>query len=530
MNLKERLQKLITELDESEISAYYDEEIEIDCDEIEIELDDYENIFIKLYSDTEYMDIYLSFHYFDAKKEERNDVECLDFIKEDALTYLFQKKMEDEVTILNHTITSWEDEYSYLCPGVDVRIGVRNVPVEVSVIKEFIYKIEEFYRIFDELSVEEIQERELDKILIKYGIYDGRCPFEIARNDVIDYKPIKDEKIFCWVGKDYVLYKNTERHVYVNRCYYDLYMDFLQRVELFDDLSYEIRDDVLQIKSCSFLAKIPCHTDDTGINIELLYLKSQLMTAIPFLNTENKLVLADAFKSGSEAKEVHTMYLPTIFTEGHTDWLHIKSAFDICGLEYKNLFKFEEYAADTQIGDKELLSMCRTFSKEHSNQIRIMIFDRDGSVANKDVEDATKGFKSWGNHVYSLPLPIPNHRTQTPDICIEHYYTDKEIKKEYYVGGLLRRLYLGYEFDKFGRAPKLCKLCLKENLCGEDKISIIDDKVYENDSGSETNYALSKMEFAKQTTAIKMLSFESQNAFSLLYDKIIQILQFDSNR
>lgn len=53
------------------------------------------------------------------------------------------------------------------------------------------------------------------------------------------------------------------------------------------------------------------------------------------------------------------------------------------GFEYKNLFKFEEYATDIQIGDKELLSMCRTFSKEHSNQIRIMIFDRDGSVANK---------------------------------------------------------------------------------------------------------------------------------------------------
>lgn len=90
MNLKERLQKLIAELNENEISVYYDEEIENDCDETVIELDDYENIFIKLYSNTEYIDIYLSFHYFDANKEERNDIECIDFIKEDALTYLFQ--------------------------------------------------------------------------------------------------------------------------------------------------------------------------------------------------------------------------------------------------------------------------------------------------------------------------------------------------------------------------------------------------------------------------------------------------------
>jgi len=63
------------------------------------------------------------------------------------------------------------------------------------------------------------------------------------------------------------------------------------------------------------------------------------------------------------------------------------------------------------------------------------------------------------SEVYSFQIPIPEHRKTTPNICIEHYYTDDEIKREFKcVDGIIRRMYMGNEFNSKGIDIKNSKM------------------------------------------------------------------------
>jgi hypothetical protein len=110
-------------------------------------------------------------------------------------------------------------------------------------------------------------------------------------------------------------------------------------------------------------------------------------------------------------------------------------------------------------------------------------------------------YKNWGNNVYSFTLPIPSNRTDTPEICIEHLYSDNIIKTE--IGtedpNIKRRLYIGNEFDSRGYADALGVFCEKKTACGPEKINIIGGSTGERVtllSDENVNVALSKMTFA----------------------------------
>jgi len=132
-----------------------------------------------------------------------------------------------------------------------------------------------------------------------------------------------------------------------------------------------------------------------------------------------------------------------------------------------------------------------------------MIFIADADL--KDVRNALsekdKLYKSWGNNVYSLILPVPKCRVNTPDICIEHYYSDDQLKITVESNGIKRRLYMGCEFDSDGLSLDGSLFCNERNSCGEGKIRIIDGhekspRVYRISDKEKTNIALSKMQFA----------------------------------
>lgn len=66
------------------------------------------------------------------------------------------------------------------------------------------------------------------------------------------------------------------------------------------------------------------------------------------------------------------------------------------------------------------------------------------------LQDGSSSFKDWGNNIFSFVLPVPKHRRSTPEICIEHYYTDEEIKTLVKIeDGSQRRLYIVQKNDKF---------------------------------------------------------------------------------
>lgn len=207
-----------------------------------------------------------------------------------------------------------------------------------------------------------------------------------------------------------------------------------------------------------------------------------------------------------------------VITEGATDWKHMKAAMAVLkeNEEYSELFSgldfdfFEYEPANSrdeaeyklEMGDKTLISICENYAKLPQTVRYIFIADRDVPATNQTMATPNTPYKKWSPNVYSFILPVPDSRKDTPNICIEHLYSDDEIKTEVVVEGISRRLYMGNEFDSRGLAPSIDRYCERAGICGPDKISIIEgskgDKIT-SIAGTDgvSNYALSKMNFAK---------------------------------
>jgi len=137
--------------------------------------------------------------------------------------------------------------------------------------------------------------------------------------------------------------------------------------------------------------------------------------------------------------------MPIVMTEGITDIKHLKVAL-------AELHKKGEYLGlnpdfridDRYTGSPELLKFCNQAHKVPHPQPIICIFDRDEPDILRQVTGQTGDHKNWGHNIFSFALPIPEHRKDTSDICIELYYKDDEIKRSEQSG---RRLFLSHEFD-----------------------------------------------------------------------------------
>ena len=235
---------------------------------------------------------------------------------------------------------------------------------------------------------------------------------------------------------------------------------------------------------------------------------------------------------------------PSILTEGATDWRHIKAAWEHFKdrEEYQGItFKLIEYDSvegtalpKIDMSSSDIVSICKYLSKLPRKSKVIMVADADVPNDAKQLKEAGKNYRAWGNNIYSVVLPLPKHREATPSICIEHYYTDEEIKTPIEISGKEKRLYMGNEFDENGlsisNAPRL--LCLDRNSCGEGKINIIDGQKKKSvvdatiPTDKRFNLALTKMAFANAvlnppSEAFKRFDF---SAFIKLFDVIKEIL------
>jgi RNA-directed DNA polymerase len=210
-----------------------------------------------------------------------------------------------------------------------------------------------------------------------------------------------------------------------------------------------------------------------------------------------------------------------IWTEGKTDWQHIKSAFQVLGVGGK--LKFEEY--DDDFGDDQLLKQCSALARILQPLPTIFIFDRDNDEIVRKVATPDLGFKQWGNNVYSFAIPVPAHRNGQSAICVESYYTDDELRIPDEKG---RRLFLSTEFNpKSGRHLIDSSLSIgnKGKLTAEGKsarVRIVDSEVYDDQSN---NVALSKADFTKNVVsragAFGTLRFEAFLEIKTVIDKII---------
>ena len=260
--------------------------------------------------------------------------------------------------------------------------------------------------------------------------------------------------------------------------------------------------------------------------------------------------LKETNKYKDDVLSVLTSYRPkkktVLITEGSTDWKHIKAAHS--ALAEKNEFSFlkdldyelyeyepmdcsDQTRTRLQMSNSELVTLCKSFAKLPHEAKYIFLADRDDEKTNKELGSEDTIYRSWGNNVYSFVLPIPENRKHTPKICIEHLYTDDEIKTEWIdkESGIKRRLYMGYEFDKRGIAAPIGMFCENRNRCGRNSIAIIDGSNGEKVTSivnDQINYALPKSRFAElvlsKTPPFDVFDF---SGFAEIFTTIQQIVR-----
>jgi hypothetical protein len=211
-----------------------------------------------------------------------------------------------------------------------------------------------------------------------------------------------------------------------------------------------------------------------------------------------------------------------IWTEGKTDWQHLKHAFQELGVGTRLGF----HESDDDLGDDQLLKQCIALARVQQQPPAIFIFDRDNDEIVRKVEDSERGYKSWGNNVYSFAIPTPAHRSDQSAICIEFYYTDDELRTLDKFG---RRLFLSTEFNPAsGRHKSDARLSIgnKVKLPRGEQTSrprLLDSEVFDE---SSRNVALSKADFAKNVVAgvgdFSGFGFESFRSILKIVDRIIE--------
>lgn len=226
-----------------------------------------------------------------------------------------------------------------------------------------------------------------------------------------------------------------------------------------------------------------------------------------------------------------------VITEGASDWIHMKAALDYfkgnkefqgLKIEFLKYYPHKKWGDEYPIydmGDNTLVSMCKGFERVSQSKRIIFISDNDVADTIKALKGESAPYKTWNNNIFSMILPVPDHRKNLP-ISIEHYYSDEEIKKEIDIkgNGIYRRLFMCNEFNAKGIDNNRIYQCKKVAVKDEKNIKIIDDLVWNLNEDETVNYALSKMDFAisieKKKAPFNTMNFDS---FRKLFEVIEEI-------
>ncbi|PIR55168.1 hypothetical protein COU74_02070 [Candidatus Peregrinibacteria bacterium CG10_big_fil_rev_8_21_14_0_10_36_19] len=212
-----------------------------------------------------------------------------------------------------------------------------------------------------------------------------------------------------------------------------------------------------------------------------------------------------------------------IITEGKTDIDHLKAAQDNLGIHDLNL---EFIEANYDDGDESIFQLCRALAAVEQAQTFIFIFDSDNPSILKKLEIRTevgKQYQIWGNNVYSLVIPLPDHRTDYDKISIEHYYTDEDLMttdengKRLHFHNELRKEILPDNTTKYRTIKPFVSLDKNKKVYSESAELVIDDE--------GNSVCISKARFAENVKN-KIHPFDNLDfkQFQKIFDVIREIL------
>ena len=508
---------------------------------------------VEVSADAECVDIFRSFGYTDFSKYEREqNAYTEEEIAGDECEYLQERYFA--LFLRNkgvHYVCTWDDG-AYMCRGRTNRIGYRNLPYcknTVSIVEEFLNLCEEFDRLTERAKGLTILNR-LAADYVKRQGYPGRLPVELETGKIELYREsLKVDETFLlqslYIGQEYALFSEREQVIWASAADLQVFLGLVKCCEYYGDVDYFLIGSHLIGVSRYFIwigSYGRCLPDHYSMRYEQGRIIEQIRSFLPYADS----ILRDLYFKEYQERLGHGSDV-CIFTEGPTDWKHLK--FHLNRLEKRFTrgpnIRFHEYeptdspveaAHKMDMGGNLLCDMCFSFSKKENEEIYIFIADRDRDDVVKKLspKDTDQPFRAWGNHVYSIVLPIPEHRISTPRICIEHYYSDAEIKAEFMCAdGIKRRLYIGNEFDQYGRAINLDRFCVNREACGSDSVRIISgsgkkERVISLTKDDGTNYALSKALFVEHVCNNELqISRDTEKAFEKLFEVIRKIKQYD---
>lgn len=503
---------------------YNEDEINEADDTFEMWIDVSSGIGIEIDVDSLKISLFVSFSYYDFKK---SDIENGNYDPEDLSYEIRTHLLENSFALFmkahspNHTVVTWDDG-GYMCPGYVARVGFHQEDYTDAIVKDFLNVHNAFLSTIEVLNDLDIRNYIVNCICHNHDIRVQTNCGEIRIGDaslkICDSKNIPDSNVdYYYLGKEYFLFSAEGTQYAVDVHPVRLLIEANDLCELIDSLTFYVdipplfNSPLLRIISAHMELAIKANMDTNHIysRIEETTTIMSNSSIIPFASEQFKEVY---HKTYSSIIDSYSGEAPLIITEGSTDWKHIKkyweqfhSTTDVKFLEYEPANSKANTPIKLEMGSSALIEMCNAYSKLDLGKTFIFIADRDEPKIVTSMGGKTKRYKYWGNHVYSFVLPLPPHRDTTPNICIEHYYSDDEIKTPYLCSdGIERRLFLGNDFDKYGRNVEKGLLCIKRNICGSDSIRVIDGssdvRVVSTDEKGDTNYALSKSEFSSRST------------------------------
>ena len=282
---------------------------------------------------------------------------------------------------------------------------------------------------------------------------------------------------------------------------------------------------------------------------------SQFYTAYNMLKESKKYrEEINAIKNNSQSAK------PLIITEGASDWIHIKNALtklkedksisqdnrdmlNTLTIDFLEFYPKEYINKDItlQMGDSALISLCEQFSKLKQTRKYIFIADRDKPETIKKMTNKDSCYKNWGNNVFSFCIPYPKGKKHDNNLCIEHYYSEKDLKKLIVCEDCIkRRLFLGKDFDENGNSILLNRKCENIELC-KNKTAIIDgsahkrvfvyniDKISQEEKAlginNQTNFGLSKIKFAESVSSNEQFKDTNLKHFINVFSIIKKIIE-----
>lgn len=459
----------------------------------------------------------------------------------------FSNIMQESFGIfLDHnTSRKWDSicDEDPMCPGGNILIGFFDIPCSKEVIVEFQKLNNVFNAYFD--TEEKVIEYILDdyrKNLVKQFGRRILCEFSSGKYRLEGC--VQVEQLF--VGMEYCLIKLNDKVFDCSKELYEQVLCDMESINYRKNGFYISENEELIIQGDCCYAKIAINLrDETNYSakIEEAFIIQRINAFSEFASDKLKGFSEYYIRQIPEVL-VTNENTPLIITEGMTDWMYIDWAWEkiqqdkVLRERYKDVkFDIYRYASKNYTGKEKypilqmdcnsLLAMCQAYANIKRG-FYIFISDRDVGTNIIQMSDANS-YKKWGNGVYSFVIPIPDIRKDNPDICIEHYFSDEEIKTiKKFPDGTERRLYLSSEFDQYGRAPEINRFCTNRSACSGSKLKILDgtgnDRIINlNDLNDQTNYGLSKMVFAKSVISDPAFEHIRFDNFLLIFDLIQKI-------